>query len=131
MNNNAKKWVEALRSGEFTQAQRTLQTKEQEYCCLGVACELYRRETGEGEWIERFDVSLTGLYFAPGNKRHGSNSFLPPVVQEWIGLNGAAGEFDDSDINDDSTTLAEMNDEGNTFDQIATVIEQEPEGLFA
>lgn len=34
------KWLRALRSGEYKQAQHFLQTDEG-YCCLGVACKLF------------------------------------------------------------------------------------------
>ena len=46
-------WVTALRSGEYTQARWNLQT-EQGFCCLGVLCDLYAKETGT-EW----EVSTT------------------------------------------------------------------------
>lgn len=39
MNDLAKKWVAALRSGEYKQAKKSLRTDEG-YCCLGVACEI-------------------------------------------------------------------------------------------
>lgn len=39
-----KKWLEALRSGEYKQGRRRLKTKlsdgSYEYCCLGVLCEI-------------------------------------------------------------------------------------------
>ena len=44
MNEYAKKWVEALRSGEFKQGKYQLKTFDEEgntrYCCLGVAEEV-------------------------------------------------------------------------------------------
>lgn len=42
-------WVEALRSGEYEQG-RTWLRENDRYCCLGVACELYRKHTGIGRW---------------------------------------------------------------------------------
>jgi hypothetical protein len=35
-----KKWVKALRSGKYKQAQMRLQNNKS-YCCLGVACDLF------------------------------------------------------------------------------------------
>ena len=41
------KWVEALRSGEFKQAQGMLHdTKTDSYCCLGVLCKVVGAEWG-------------------------------------------------------------------------------------
>ncbi len=38
-------WVEALRSGDFKQTKRRLyNTKNNAYCCLGVACKVLGRE---------------------------------------------------------------------------------------
>ena len=34
------KWVEALRSGKYTQARGALHRKDGSYCCLGVLCSL-------------------------------------------------------------------------------------------
>lgn len=35
------KWVEALRSGKYTQARRTLRGATEGFCCLGVLCDVY------------------------------------------------------------------------------------------
>lgn len=40
---NKQKWIEALRSGKYSQTQRVLRRDEddsQSYCCLGVFCDL-------------------------------------------------------------------------------------------
>lgn len=37
-----KLWVEALRSGEYEQTNGALRY-EDKFCCLGVACDLYRK----------------------------------------------------------------------------------------
>ena len=41
MNENAKKWVAALRSGEYKQGQYNLRSDQDHFYCLGVACDLY------------------------------------------------------------------------------------------
>ena len=38
-----KKWVDALRSGEYAQGRSSLRDHD-EYCCLGVLCELAVKE---------------------------------------------------------------------------------------
>lgn len=40
INDAEKALVEALRSGKYTQARRALRVGE-EFCCLGVACDIY------------------------------------------------------------------------------------------
>ena len=61
MNEYAKKWVEALRSGEFKQGKYQLKTFDEEgntrYCCLGVAEEVI----DEAEEHQVFYVPSSGL----------------------------------------------------------------------
>lgn len=112
MNENAKKWVDALRSGEYDQTRNYLRTDDG-YCCLGVACEV-AIENG---------VRLKAVY-KDGLWEYARNSeVLPPSVQRWLGLAADDGAYA-------RWTLAEKNDEGRPFDEIADVIESEPEGLF-
>jgi hypothetical protein len=54
MNENTKKWVEALRSGKYKQTEHVLQDTNG-YCCLGVACVVYEQETGIT--LQRSEVS--------------------------------------------------------------------------
>jgi hypothetical protein len=108
MNENAKKWVAALRSGEFKgtreQLAREAPNGERRYCCLGVACELYKREH-------------------PKFKYDDNGGYLPPRVQNWLGLRYSDGTYDLS-------TLAERNDAKAGFKKIADIIERQPKGLF-
>ena len=73
------KWVEALRSGKYSQGRNQLRTPgfpaetEPVYCCLGVLCEVYRQETGLGEW---------GL----GEQFLGNCVLLPAEVAVWAGV---------------------------------------------
>lgn len=69
-----------LEGDEFTQARGHLRTDDG-HCCLGVACERYRRETGQGEW-QRLEngtwvFSIGGLRYA---------AVLPIPVQFWYGF---------------------------------------------
>lgn len=128
MNANAKKWVAALRSGEFSQTQGHLRDYKG-YCCLGVACELYRRETGKGVWDEhlgehqrylRFNLTEDGREVAYGTA-------LPAPVRDWLGLNGKSGGYDDGYL---GTSLSNQNDNRVSFTKIADIIEHRPKGLF-
>ena len=117
MNENAKKWVAALRSGEFTQGTGWLE-KDGKNCCLGVACRLYQKEIGDLE-ISTQECPNADNYI----KFDGLGGQLPAKVQQWLGLNTADGYYDGSN-------LISENDFGNTFDGIANIIESEPAGLF-
>lgn len=116
MNENARKWVEALRSGEFEQARCVLREKDR-FCCLGVACELYRRETGQGEWDDE-------SHFL------GDAHTLPYTVRDWLGLRSEVGGYSAVTPSGEKNLADDHNDKGETFAQIADLIESEPEGLF-
>jgi hypothetical protein len=42
--------MDALNSTKYTQANGVLHRHGGGYCCLGVACDLYRLQTGRGHW---------------------------------------------------------------------------------
>lgn len=109
------KWLKALRSGEYIQARAALRNKDS-YCCLGVLCDLYRKEVG-GEWIEEY-TNFDQTFIAEGISE---SYFLPLQVQEWAGLSSHRG-WESSDRED---SLADMNDTGRSFEEIAQVIERE------
>lgn len=142
MNANAKKWVAALRSGKYKQGTGALMKKgmfprRDQYCCLGVACDLYAKTGGKLETAVRFKRNFFNDYpkwfkivFFNGNYAP-----LPEVVWKWLGLQTNVGEFNnaipapDSDLDYDS--LTQLNDMARwSFKQIADFIETEPAGLF-
>lgn len=124
MNENAKAWIEALRSGKFEQTQGWLRNHEG-YCCLGVACEL-ALEAGIIEESYFDDNSEYASY-------DGEDTELPEVVAEWLGLTNPAGRYEpetpDPDV--ECWGLTWDNDKGKTFDEIADIIENQPPGLFS
>lgn len=80
------KWLEALRSGEYKQAVGRLRWPPTGgFCCMGVLCDLYHKETGDGTWV-----------FIPATPNdHQSHShytflsedgFAPDAVSTWAGL---------------------------------------------
>ena len=112
-----KKWVKALRSGKYKQAEAVLRD-DVGFCCLGVACDISQI----GEWCNDG--------YKAGDDR--DYSFLPIDVRDWLGLNSCSGAYFDS--RGKSTSLIDKND-GNgkrrlSFKQIANIIEREPEGLI-
>jgi len=123
MNDNAKKWVAALRSGEYEQGfgvltdlHSTSLVRRFRHCCLGVACELALEagvplEVEDANGVRYYDDNVT---------------FLPSSVQAWLGLCTVNGTFGES-----LNSLSSCNDHGRSFEAIADIIEYEPEGLFA
>ncbi len=98
----AKKWVEALRSGDYKQCRYVLRDDTNSYCCLGVLCDIYSKETGKP-----FPSS--------------PNEVLRPVVMKWAGLADKYGTIDKE--SGSSLSLGGMNDCGRTFADIANIIE--------
>jgi hypothetical protein len=95
------KWVEALRSGKYEQGKNNLRNVNNNFCCLGVLCDLVDPiKWEEGDRESRF--------------YNGHKAFLPDAIQESAGL-------EVSRLN----VLMAMNDSGRTFDQIADYIERE------
>lgn len=114
LNENAKKWVEALRSGKYNKTKKVLRNQEG-YCCLGVACEV-AIENGLDLLVDSRDIT----YY------DGIGTVLPTKVKKWLKLNSHDGTFLGGDLillND--SELVEY-----TFAKIADVIESEPEGMF-
>ena len=83
-------WVEALRDGGYSQGTNFLRTPTNEFCCLGVLCDLYdshRRLCGaEPGWEVEDDMNA-----APEEGRQkweflGVGRALPNEVVAWAGL---------------------------------------------
>ena len=119
INENMKKVLVALRSGEYTQTKLRLQSTRG-HCCLGVMCEVYEKETRDS-----IDRKASG-HVGGGNLRRYEK------VQAWVGLLTPSGNMTISSPSGfKSTSLAQMNDEeGKTFSEIADLIESEPTGLL-
>jgi hypothetical protein len=75
-------WVNALESGEFKQgANRLYKPDENQWCCLGVLCELYRRAHPEdSRWTGG------GFFQAPYHNNIGSSYSPPKDVLTWAGF---------------------------------------------
>ena len=101
----AEKWYNALKSGKYAQVQGELSgtyfdEKEYEYkegfCCLGVLCDLYK-----GKDLENVKKSLL------------VDGMPIDTIYKWSGLDKEYAE-----------QLAEYNDDGRSFKQIAQYIKQ-------
>lgn len=113
------KWAAALESGRYEQAKGTLR-RDDSYCCLGVLCEVFREETGEGEWVKAPDESGTFVFSARDTR--GAYA-LPIAVREWAGLPDSNPRIKPGDSEGYATYL---NDHRLTFEGIAALIRQLP-----
>ena len=82
---NIRKWVDALRSGEFEQGLQYLTRRKHDastwsHCCLGVACEVAIASGVKVDVrvVEDFDMMKS---------YDGNLAFLPDAVQQWLGVN--------------------------------------------
>lgn len=92
---NIRLWVNALRSGKYTQGVGCLHDfNKNTFCCLGVACEV-ARENG---------VQMEVAELGGGDIEYDNDSaFLPASVQHWLGLdngNPRLGEYTATELND-------------------------------
>jgi hypothetical protein len=108
------KWVAALRSGEYKQGHAFLNGPSG-FCCLGVLCDLYGKETGV-EWVDREER---------GPEKHMLNGYsVPPIeVREWSELGSDLGYTGVETPTTDSVSLVDLNDSGLPFSQIADIIQ--------
>lgn len=129
MNANAKKWVQALRSGEYKQITGRLKTTSG-HCCLGVACELFKKEYPKLlieslPKTDDYDHEYVPDYNQDWYTFNGKANTLPFLVKDWLGLVSPTGTYRGF-----HESLIKLNDTGSTFLEIADKIESEPEGLF-
>lgn len=122
-------WIAALRSGEYIQGQSALkqkfideETKETKfkYCCLGVLCELAAKE----DIVKAYDpsVSYPSMGFVdPVQPYTKETSYLPQAVQTWAGLYSRTASYGPPNV---GRSLAQDNDTGKTFEEIANIIEK-------
>ena len=114
------KWLTALRSGEYEQAQHELHTHDHHFCCLGVLCDLYATEHNV-PWQLREDFSG---YLILANK-----DILPAEVADWAELRDINPSVPDEVHQDgDQLYLIELSayndDHDYDFNQIADLIER-------
>lgn len=113
------KWLIALRSGEYKQTRHALrivssdaeESGDYSYCCLGVLCDLYIRETGLGKWDGGAFVSSSGAR---------GDALLPTTVIAWAGMNSSSGRFGLSH----KDCLSNINDRSDDFELVIEAIEK-------
>ena len=143
------RWIAALRSGKYKQAQNVLRTGKDRLCCLGVLCDVVDPE----RWYVEEDstyMSADGLagrvggpYYYRGPIGPAERKNLPVSIQCLMGMDALATFSTDSlpqelrdrmmefDANKVALgrpmSLAELNDAGASFELIADIIEADPE----
>lgn len=130
-------WVKALLSDKYSQDTSYLKTDDG-FCCLGVICDI------EGvEWSEETKSGERGYMFGKEGEAEGLNVAL----MERYGLNGIQGQLNDTiywiegewqrEVPPEQYSyssydgLAEANDDGRSFKDIADLINDFPELVWA
>lgn len=140
------RWLKELRSGEYEQGAGDLHTTPQggrehipeRFCCLGILSLMCAQE---GAVIS--EPSLGGYVIAYGASRE--TSYLPDEVVAWAGLvfegerqhadakieenRGILSNGTHEKFREDAVGLAQLNDSGHSFDEIADVIERDVIGI--
>lgn len=109
LDQNRLKWIEALESGKYKQAQYYLQ-RQGGFCCLGVACDIY--DPKGWDVIPVNDVKQV--------KYKDLSSSPPEYINEYFGIIGKyRSDSEEADV-ELVDVLINMNDSyGKTFSEIA------------
>lgn len=122
MNKQVKeKWINALRSGDYQQGRHALKNtsydNKDNYCCLGVLCDLYLKETPTANWSLQWDDS-----WQFETKTGHVEQVLPKEVVAWAELKDENPIVERNNFKD---SIASYNDKGTTFIEIAQLIEEQ------
>jgi len=124
VNERIEKWVEALESGEFEQTEGALREGDS-YCCLGVACEVFRRETGRGRWVNPEWGGPLEFRMEDGPFEEGSVAVMPVAVARYFNIQSNPTLMYGSDrLKKDLYPAASLNDKGVPFVEIARAIRE-------
>lgn len=116
-----KKWLVALRSGDYMQGNDVLRTKADGYCCLGVLCNVI--DPTRWQLAPKYD-HYYAYRFGDGDDTRLDSTEIPTNDRDWYGISF-----------DNMNQLMVMNDGGRlrpddsvilsqTFEQIADWIEE-------
>jgi len=115
-----KQWIAALTSGEYQQGKSQLRYKDDNYCCLGVLCELYNKEHNT-TFIQHDEYGGYSIKSSDGYEA----TILPNFIKDWANKDNvnleltAVGHIESID-----NSLAGLNDGGKSFSEIADIIEK-------
>jgi hypothetical protein len=113
-------WIVELRSGKYVQGTGQLRKVEldsfgkphSEFCCLGVLCNMYAKAHPRLAAKEKDPMSFMG-----------EDCFPPLKVYKWAGFK-TINQHDQNHIlvGDTNDSLAEVNDGGASFNEIADIL---------
>jgi len=106
-----KRWVAALRSGEYRQGKIQLK-KENKFCCLGVLCDIVKDELNLS-WVTHPNMSPPTIA--------GEFLVLPCIVSKYVELADTSVQYQG-----ERRFLEYLNDTENLpFDKLALLIEEQ------
>ena len=120
-------WAETAKSGKYTQTRHILKHPDKDdcFCFVGLACELYIEMHVDAQWVYNDDAEAFDYYVAgsPGQS-------ATRAIANFFGLNSFIGEYGPPDGK--MNTLVEQNDEYElNFEQMAELLLSEPPGLLS
>ena len=153
---NQRAWIDALLSGDYKQTDAGYlhvigaEGEPDEMCCLGVLCHIESRKgflNAKNNTQSYYDNTIEGVgkhitvkgYVdanASTDYPYYEKQELPYVTQQKYGFVSESGSFIDTDNEgtatdgDNNNCLAEMNDNGKSFEEIATFILNNPAKVF-
>lgn len=111
--NYRSQYIEALRSGEYTQARARLKTEDGCFCAMGLACELYRKAHPDYHWA-KYDLNgtaWTSVFVAADDTQFEYDA--PHEVLSYFGLTNA-----------EAKSIIDLNDQMHaSFEQIAKFLD--------
>jgi hypothetical protein len=119
-------WTAALDSGEFKQGEgvlRSVHGEVSQFCCYGVLCEIYHRQTGLGKWITE---NLRGTRFQAVEDGEAMMGLPPNAVFAWA-FDGIPEYGPDAKVNIGGTVrrLHVHNDNKVPFVEISKAIKEQ------
>ena len=109
-------WVNALRSGKYKKCRGLLRKSVNEFCTLGVLCDLYAKSNNK-TWRRLKNTGFDGASYSILD----SSRLLPEKIQDWAGIKRTL--IDEYEGNYDMT-LMDFNDTLDfTFEEMADLIE--------
>ena len=131
-------WIEALESNDYPKSRGYLRTADG-YCCLGVICDVIN-PTG---WKLTKTINRTLYAIKDGERAYVGQ--LPRSVQKQMNIRTPFGQFDLEDLSpelqeevrmavlytqNDKSSLAEINDQSDSFDLVIRILKEQPPSLF-
>src|SRR5688572_30653463 len=107
------KWLQALRSGEYTQGSGLLRTADDKFCCLGVLCDLVTKEDSRATWTKQTISNV----FEYNTEVCSREMLMPPVsLCKAVGIDDDMPPHGTLNPTHPFSVLAKLNDDGrNTF----------------